>query len=183
MTIKQAIIIRADLQMSPGKIAAQAVHAANQLLLEQMSTEFKTVPVFLVDEMTKKIGPTYQKDVVLKTMMFDPKSVWHEWTSEVTTVVVLSAPSLEVLYELRDRAASLDVPFSIFQDNGGTCSECDNKQACESEILNETGRHGAKFLEEIERSMFHCFRITTCMAIGPAEDGVLDKITGDLQKL
>lgn len=177
MTIKQAIVIRADLAMSPGKIAAQAVHAANQLLLEQMSTEHDVVPVFLVDELTKKIGPTYQKEVVFKTMMFDPNSVWHKWTSEVTTCVVLSAPTLEEIYELRDKAAAMDIPFSILNDNYHEVCK-----VCLGSGEQYSGLRSSPCINCSGTGLTEGWQIT-CIAIGPAEEEVLDKITGGLEKL
>ncbi len=175
-----AIIVRTDLDMSPGKIAAQCSHAVLQLLLEQMSTEQKTVPVFLVDEMTKKIGPTYPKDVIFKTMMFDPNSLWHKWTEEITTIVVLAIPSLEAIYKLQDEVMHFneEVPFTVFSDNYyKQCAQCfgSGLGTCAGEIcLPCSSCGGTGQVQDF---------ITTCMVIGPTTDTILAKLTGQLQKL
>lgn len=182
--VKQVIVVRTDLNMRKGKIGAQVAHASMKVLLDRMSTERKFVPVFLIDEKTNKIGPTYQKEVVIKSMMFDPESAWDEWVNGLFTKIVLGVGSLEELYELRNKAAFLDLPFAIIEDAGKTeffdeCPRCSGTGFVP--ITNDT---------EIEMECSLCngegkvSRPTiTCMAIGPAESAIIDQVTGQLKPI
>ena len=112
--MKQAIVIRTDLGMSAGKLAAQACHAS----------------------VTAAFGA--RKDDVSR------------WLEQGQTKVVLQAPSLAVLLELRERCRSLDLAHELISDAGRT------------ELAQGT---------------------VTALGIGPAEDKVIDKVTGALPLL
>ncbi len=52
--IKQVLVIRKDLNMSPGKLAAQVAHASMKVFFDRMSTERNEFPVFQLDEEQRK---------------------------------------------------------------------------------------------------------------------------------
>ena len=101
--MKQVMVVRTDIKMGKGKIAAQCCHAA--------------------------IGAYKQAD----------KAKIRKWENEAYAKVVLKAPSLQDLYNLRElaRARRTQLPKST----------------------------------------------VTVLGLGPDEDDVLDKITGDLKLL
>lgn len=112
--MKQAIVVRSDLKMGKGKIAAQCCHAA--------------------------IGSYERTD----------KDKIRKWENEASAKVVLKVPSLEDLFELKEIAKRNNVSNCLITDAGRT-------QVPESTI--------------------------TCLGIGPDEDEIIDKITGDLKLL
>ncbi|MGL4669553.1 MAG: peptidyl-tRNA hydrolase Pth2 [Methanobacteriaceae archaeon] len=112
--MKQVMIIRTDIKMSKGKVAAQCCHGA--------------------------IG-AYQNTDTGKI---------RNWESDGSKKVVLKVASVEDLFELKEIAKRLNVPNYLVRDAGRT---------------------------ELPASTI------TCLAIGPDEDEIIDKITRDLKLL
>lgn len=112
--MKQVIIVRTDIKMGKGKIAAQCCHAA---IGSYKNTE---------------------KDKIRK------------WESEAYAKVVLKTQKLEDLFELKELAKRNNVSHFLVTDAGRT------------QIPSST---------------------ITCLGIGPDEDEIIDKITGDLKLL
>ncbi len=112
--MKQVIVVREDLGMSAGKMAAQACHAS-----------------LASWKLTDKVSRT-------------------RWEFEGEKVVVLKCKNLEELITLKDKAKRLRVSYAIVKDAGFT------------EVKPGT---------------------ITCLGIGPDQDNVIDKITGDLKPL
>ena len=112
--MKLAIIVRNDLKMGKGKIAAQCCHAAIEC---------------------------YKKA---------DKNKIRKWENTGSAKVVLKVQSLEELYELKEIAKRNNIPNSFITDAGRT------------QIPSST---------------------VTCLGIGPDEDEIIDKITGDLKLL
>ena len=114
MRYKLAIVVRDDLKMSPGKLAAQVAHAAVTCALEAKAR----------------------------------KSKWFAgWYSEGQRKVVLRARGLEELKELAEKAKHAGLTHTIISDAGLT------------ELPPNTA---------------------TCLGVGPAPEGDVDKITGSL---
>lgn len=112
--MKQVMIIRTDIKMSKGKLAAQCCHGA--------------------------IG-AYQNTNTAKI---------RNWEAEGSKKIVLKIASVQKLFELKEIAKRLNVPNYLVKDAGRT---------------------------EIPASTI------TCLAIGPDEDEIVDKITQDLKLL
>ena len=113
MSLKQAIVVRADLKMGKGKIAAQCSHASVSVLEK-------------VDE-----------------------DVYEEWVSQGMKKVVLKVGSKRELLELFEQAKRR-LPAALIKDAG---------------------------LTQVEPGE------PTCIAIGPADEADLDKLTGHLKLL
>lgn len=114
MEYKLAIVVRDDLKMSPGKLAAQVAHAAVTCALEAKAKKTK----------------------------------WFaEWYAEGQRKVVLRAGDLAELRELDNKARAAGLTHTIITDAGLT------------ELPPNTA---------------------TCLGIGPAPEGEVDKITGSL---
>ena len=108
MSIKQVIIIRKDLNMRKGKIAAQASHASMKVFFERMK------PQGYWDEY-----PNCQKIFAEFT---DEMMTWLEWEEGKTgfTKICVSVDSEEELFELKRKADETGLPNAIVLDNGLT---------------------------------------------------------------
>jgi len=114
--IKQVIVVRTDLEMGKGKIAAQVGHAC-----------------VLGAEHVRKSHPDW----------------FNEWWNGQEKIVV-KIGSLKELEQIKEHAISLDIPWSEVSDAGHT------------QIAPGT---------------------TTCISLGPAPEGLIDKVTKDLKLL
>jgi len=112
--MKQIIVVRKDLKMRRGKEIAQACHASNKVLLENID---------------------------------DPRM--KKWLSMAFAKVCVRVDSLEELLELHTEALSQNVMAALITDAGKT--------------------------------EFNGVPTVTCMALGPEESDVIDKITGNLK--
>jgi len=115
MQTKLTLVVRSDLGMGRGKIAAQASHAAVAAALASLGT-----------------------------------ADFRAWMRDGQPKVVLKAGSEEQLHAIAGRAHAAGLPVQVIHDAGRT-------QVAE----------GA----------------ATCCAIGPAEEGRIDAITGELSLL
>ncbi len=88
---KQAIILRIDVGMSKGKLAAQAAHASLDAALKAM-----------------------QRDRVFKDNLFE------RWRKEGAKKVVLKVESEEALRKLRDKATQANLVNALIKDAGLT---------------------------------------------------------------
>ncbi|OYT26410.1 MAG: aminoacyl-tRNA hydrolase [Thermoprotei archaeon ex4572_64] len=91
MSYKQVIVVRTDLKLSCGKIAAQVAHGSVSLILNIL-------------EGSNKIW----------------KEWLNEWLISGQKKIVLAVNSLNELLELEEKARKLDLPTMIIQDAGLT---------------------------------------------------------------
>lgn len=117
IALKQVIVVRKDLRMGVGKLAAQVAHAS--LLAAEKSREMN-------------------------------KAIFDKWFKEGQAKIVLRVNSLEELLAIKEKAERLALPVEIVQDKG---------------------------LTQLEEGTI------TCLGIGPAEEEVIDKVTGELKLL
>jgi PTH2 family peptidyl-tRNA hydrolase len=113
MSLKQAIIVRTDLKMGKGKIAAQCCHASVAALDKATASAFAT------------------------------------WKFEGMKKIVLRVGGKKELFELYEKARRM-LPAAIIKDAGLTQVEAGEP---------------------------------TCIAIGPADEADLDRLTGHLRLL
>jgi len=124
--VKQAIIVRKDLNMRKGKLAAQVAHASMNIFLNKAVTTSSNLIVGI------------SKDT-------------KEWIETNYTKIVLGCNSLEDLYKIRDECVEDNIPYAIIQDLGKT--------------------------------EFHNIPTETCIAIGPAQEEIINAITKDFKLL
>jgi PTH2 family peptidyl-tRNA hydrolase len=124
--VKQAIIVRKDLNMRKGKLAAQVAHASMNIFLNKAVTTSSNLIVGI------------SKDT-------------KEWLETSYTKIVLGCNSLEDLYKIRDECIEDNIPYAIVQDLGKT--------------------------------EFHNIPTETCIAIGPAQEEIINAITKDFKLL
>lgn len=131
--VKQVILVRTDLKLSKGKIAAQVAHASVKALLFQM----KDYGRFNTD------NEKYPHEV--RVNMSDDMLYWLKGNY---TKITLKVNSEEELIEYFNMAKENNLPCSIITDKGFTELEGEHK---------------------------------TCVAIGPAKNSEIDKITKNLK--
>ena len=91
---KQLIIARKDLNMSPGKLAAQVSHASIAFLLEKILWGSKEV-------VRERDGIMYHMDISLDTDLF------HDWITGAETKVVCRAKNKDDLLRAVEAAKEL----------------------------------------------------------------------------
>jgi len=91
MGFKQAIVLRTDLNMSSGKLCAQAAHASLEAALKAM-----------------------QVDTIFKTGLVD------NWRKEGAKKVVLMVSGKDALVALRDKATQSGIQNALIKDAGLT---------------------------------------------------------------
>ena len=117
--MKQVLVIRKDLKMRTGKIAAQAAHASMAAILD-----------------SGKLSDRLEVS---------------QWLANSFTKICVYVNSEEELINVYESAMSLDIPCSMITDNG--------------------------------RTEFHGVPTRTAVAVGPAEIGKINQITGNLPLL
>jgi len=106
--VKQVIVIRKDLNMRKGKIAAQAAHASMAVLLDRMGVKYYYHRL----EDDTAYG---HEDWILSV---DRDSPMWEWLNGPFTKIVVYVDSEEELLNVYDKAAGL--PRSLIRDKGFT---------------------------------------------------------------
>jgi PTH2 family peptidyl-tRNA hydrolase len=91
MDTKQVIIVRKDLNMRKGKIAAQVAHASMKVFFDRMKED---------------------KIIISKAM--------KEWVEGSFTKICVYVESEEELLALYKKALDADIPCALIKDNGNT---------------------------------------------------------------
>jgi len=99
--IKQVIILRTDLNMRKGKMAAQAAHASMKVLLDMSDDGIE--------------GHAGGSSI---TLMLDPDAT--EWLEGAFTKIVLGCGSEAELRGLHEAAKAAGLPTALIEDNGAT---------------------------------------------------------------
>lgn len=103
MNTKQVIIVRKDLKMKPGKLAAQVAHASIGAVLERFDSNFDVE------------HSAYNLSVQLQD--FDP--LLH-WLQESFTKVILKVNSEEELLAIYEVVKTHGLPCTLIKDDGRT---------------------------------------------------------------
>lgn len=107
--VKQVIVVRKDLNMRKGKIAAQVAHASMAVLLDSMQR----------DELTYPVG-TGITDGMRLSLLLDKGSPAYEWVNGPFTKIVASVNSLDELLELQIKANAMAIRNAVIIDAGRT---------------------------------------------------------------
>lgn len=99
--VKQVIVVRTDLNMRKGKIAAQVAHASMKVFFDRFNYFNKTAT-----------DPAYI-DMTLTPAM-------EEWYRGAFTKVVVGVEGEDAIYQLAEQAKNLDIPHAVIIDNGFT---------------------------------------------------------------
>ena len=106
--VKQVIVIRKDLRMRTGKIAAQAAHAAMKVLLDRMK----------VNEYAKE-STIWEGCMVWHYTVFESEPM-HRWLKGEFTKIVVYVNSEKELLELKEKAEDAGLLTSLIADAGKT---------------------------------------------------------------
>ena len=101
--VKQVIIVRKDLNMRKGKIAAQCAHAAMKVILDQM----ESVQVF-------------NKNIYCQLLQFEWGSALDLWINGLFTKIVVGCDSETELLKYYTLAKSKELPCALITDSGLT---------------------------------------------------------------
>lgn len=104
---KQYIIMRKDLNMTKGKIAAQAGHACLGIFL-QMAMEHK--------ELVQKWETLYKRYI----FDFEEDGSWEEWLRNSFVKICLAVGSLEELDRIAALCREEGIRIAYIEDNGTT---------------------------------------------------------------
>lgn len=99
--VKQVIVVRKDLNMRKGKIAAQASHASLGSLLTLFNKETNDGKI------------TY-------SCSFDKDSILDKWLNGIFTKICLYVESEEELIEIHEKVKEAKIPCSLITDSGLT---------------------------------------------------------------
>lgn len=98
--IKQILVIRKDLNMRKGKVAAQAAHASMKVLLD--------------------IGYVMESEIGLPTLVVPLDDNIKDWLLGAFTKVCVSVNSEKELVDIYDHAKAAGLNCSIIEDSGLT---------------------------------------------------------------
>lgn len=99
VSVKQVIVVRKDLQMPAGKLAAQVSHASTGAFLKHYSNNNGTL--------TPKDSKSYKKNV-------------EPWLTREFTKICLKVNSEQELLEVYQRCTAAKIPCSLIKDAGHT---------------------------------------------------------------
>ncbi len=106
--VKQIIVIRKDLNMRKGKIAAQAAHASMKVLVDRM----------IIHEFAKH-SSMWEGCWVWELTTFESEPV-HRWLKGAFTKVVVSCKDEKELLELKEKAEEAGILCALVTDAGKT---------------------------------------------------------------
>jgi PTH2 family peptidyl-tRNA hydrolase len=107
MDVKQVIVVRKDLNMRKGKLAAQVAHASMLTMLQKMKHERHIFPH----------GISYTKLI----LEIEDDSEWDKWLlTQTFKKIVVSVNSQEELLDICKQAANNDIQVALITDSGLT---------------------------------------------------------------
>lgn len=149
MSYKQIIIVRKDLEMSPGKMAAQVSHASMAFLTSQMRRRYQLPEK--CDYMPD--GRQYKYNGYVKSPVFITEECYKEWILGSFTKAVLGAKNKYQLLKAKLMAEELGMKegedFFLIKDNcltelepeeDGRTLTCIGFAPMDSEVIDAIGR-------------------------------------------
>lgn len=107
MDVKQVIVVRKDLNMRKGKLAAQAAHASMLVVLQRMKSE-------------KHLWMNGLSYTAL-TLEIEDDGVWDKWLlTETFKKIVVSVDSEQELLDIYKQALDNRLPAALITDSGLT---------------------------------------------------------------
>jgi PTH2 family peptidyl-tRNA hydrolase len=108
--VKQVIVVRKDLNMRKGKIAAQVAHASMKVLLDKMT----------FTDMSLTTPPSDNPRFTEMSMIIPKSSGLYDWLAGSFTKVVVSINSLDELLLLQTKANDAGIINAVITDAGRT---------------------------------------------------------------
>ena len=143
---KQIIIVRKDLNMTPGKMAAQVSHASMVFLTNYIRNNSKKIKTIFFDDECEWYETTFALD----------KDLYEQWIDGIFTKVILGAKNKNQLLEAKALAEEIG-----FKENKDffLIKDCCNTEI-EPEEVDENG----------------VGRTVTCIGFVPMEDKIINQI-------
>ena len=110
MKVKQVIVVRKDLKMRKGKIAAQVAHASLGAILSQMEKQ-----EYLHTDECDVVTPCY-----VHAMIYKKGSAADNWINGMFTKVVVSCDSEKELLDMYKKAKNKGLIATLITDSGKT---------------------------------------------------------------
>lgn len=117
--IKQVIVVRKDLNMRKGKIAAQCAHASMAAVLSPDN--------YIMDENLYSGSDYHFEENMINGKVAERFLITHmideylkEWLQTSFTKIVVGCNSEDELIQLRDEVAELNIRHSLIKDSGKT---------------------------------------------------------------
>ena len=104
MELKQVIVMRKDLNMRKGKLAAQVAHSSNKVFLD----------------LCHKDKSLFDENQFTYTFNYNKGSNWDKWLNGLFTKIVVSCDSEKELEDLYQKAKDANLPCSLIVDAGLT---------------------------------------------------------------
>lgn len=105
MEVKQVIVVRKDLHMRKGKLAAQVAHASMKVLLDRMGNMYYADDLSICNE---------------KTFFMRKGDPWYEWLNGSFTKIVTYVEFEDAIHALENRCRFMCVPCAVVTDAGRT---------------------------------------------------------------
>ena len=105
---KQVLVVRKDLRMRKGKIAAQCAHASMKVLLDKMSNKESIYSVFA------------KQHIIRRTLLIGETSPFNNWLEGSFTKICVYVESETELEEIYQNAKNAGVDSSLIIDSGRT---------------------------------------------------------------
>ena len=100
--VKQVIVVRKDLNMRKGKLAAQVAHASMKVILDRMHKRPESVDFM-------QVWNSFFTPAMLEWMSYGP-----------FTKIVVGVETEEELFAIMDKALQANVPYALITDAGKT---------------------------------------------------------------
>lgn len=113
MSIKQVLVVRKDLNMRKGKIAAQCSHASMAFMTRQMQPQAQSFLQRLTGSVRKLLSRKYDFDVKISYPAI-------QWISGQFAKVVVSVDSEKELLEIQQAARDAGIECHLVTDSGKT---------------------------------------------------------------
>ncbi len=124
---KQTIVVRKDLNMRKGKLAAQVAHASMKVFFDKMT---------IFPNKFEPNGLPYAKINSLSESMV-------AWMEGPFTKIVLGCDSEDEIHDLASKAKTLKIPYAVIEDSGKTefyktpTITCIALGPCDSDIIEQ----------------------------------------------
>lgn len=111
--IKQVIVVRTDLNMRKGKLAAQVAHASLKIFLDRIYNSF-------LEKVEHDFSETYNQ--LCNTNFTKHMLEWINWKEgqQGFTKIVVGCKDENELYIIQEKAKEANIPYALIKDNGVT---------------------------------------------------------------
>ncbi len=107
--VKQVIVVRRDLKMRPGKMAAQVAHAAIKVILDRGAFVGVSKRNFFIPQVTEEM---------------------KYWMAESFTKIVLSVQTEADINKLEEKAKYFNIPHAVMIDDGWAEYHAEKEVTC-----------------------------------------------------